>query len=445
LVLPLALPGYVAAYAWLDVMHPAGPVQTRLRDLLGITDIRAIPLPEIRSLGGCILVMGMVLYPYVFLAARAAFRHQGHDQLRAGRSAGAGGWQLFRRIGLPMARPAIAAGAALALMETLNDIGAAEFLGVRTLTVSVYVTWLTRSSLEGAAQIALLLLALVAGVVALERWGRRRDAHGTRPGAPDRRPLSRWRGLAAMLACALPVVLGFVVPASYLAYAAARRVAEFGLPPQLWHWVGSSALLAGLATLLALALALPLGFAARRGGARGAGPLKLAMLGYALPGGVAAVGLIGAFGWLDERGQGLVPVALSGSIAAVVLAYVVRFLAIPAGGMDAAYAGIRRELDWSAQSMGAGEARLLRRVHLPLLRPALAAAALLTFLDAMKELPATLLLRPLNTETLATALYAEASRGTYEEGAVAALALVVVGLGPILLLAAGGRYRGAGR
>lgn len=443
LVLPLALPGYVAAYAWLDVMHPAGPVQTALRRALGLTDPRAIPLPEIRSLGGCILVMGMVLFPYVYLAARAAFRTQGVEVLRAGRAAGAGGWLLFRRIGLPMARPAVAAGAALALMETLNDVGAAEFLGVRTLTVSVYVTWITRSSLEGAAQIALVLLALVAAVVALERWGRVPGAHAVDSSASlQPRPLSWPTGLAAMLACALPVLLGFVVPAGYLLWAAARRVGEFGLPPDLLRWIGNSALLAGLATALALLLALPLAYGARRDtwtrrGRPGMGALllKVGMLGYALPGGVAAVGLIIAFGKLDDLAANWAPVALSGSLGAVVLAYVIRFLAIPASGLDAAYARIRREVDWSAQSMGAGSARLVWRIHLPLLLPALSSAALLTFLDAMKELPATLLLRPLNTETLATALYAEAARGTYEEGAVAALSLVAVGLAPILLLA----------
>jgi iron(III) transport system permease protein len=451
LVLPLALPGYVAAYAWLDVLHPAGPVQIRLRHLLGLTDPRAIPLPEIRSLTGCILVMGMVLYPYVYLAARAAFRTQGSEVLRAGRASGAGGMLLFRRIGLPMARPAVAAGAALALMEALNDVGAAEFLGVRTLTVSVYVTWITRSSLEGAAQIALVLLALVAGVVALERWGRAREGHATtRPEPPERRQLPLPQGLAASLACILPVLLGFMVPASYLLWAAWRRVAEFGLPRELPHWIGNSAMLAAIATALALAAALPLAFGARRDSPsrRRPGPgtvlLKLGMLGYALPGGVAAVGLIIAFGWMDEA-LGLLgrwaPMALSGSVAAVVAAYVIRFLAIPAGGLDAAYARIRREVDWSAESMGAAAGRLLWRVHLPLLLPALSAAALLTFLDAMKELPATLLLRPLNTETLATALYAEAARGTYEEGAVAALALVVVGLAPIVLLGAGGLRR----
>ncbi|WP_202396875.1 ABC transporter permease [Teichococcus coralli] len=446
LVLPLALPGYVAAYAWLDVLHPAGPVQTRLRHLLGLTDPRAIPLPEIRSLAGCVLVMGMVLYPYVYLAARAAFHTQGTEALRAARSCGAAGMLLFRRVGLPMARPAVAAGAALALMEALNDIGAAEFLGVRTLTVSVYVTWITRSSLEGAAQIALVLLALVAGVVAMERWGRARESHAaTRPEAPERQALPWAAGLAATLACTLPVLLGFVVPAAYLLWAAWRRVAEFGLPPDLPRWIASSASLAAMATLLALLAALPLALGARRDSPRRPGPgaalLRLGMLGYALPGGVAAVGLIIAFGWIDDL-LGLLgrwaPAALSGSVAAVVAAYVIRFLAIPAGGLDAAYARIRREVDWSAESMGATAGRLLWRVHLPLLLPALSVAALLTFLDAMKELPATLLLRPLNTETLATALYAEAARGTYEEGAVAALALVVVGLAPIVLLGAGG-------
>ncbi|HWL83332.1 MAG TPA: iron ABC transporter permease, partial [Roseomonas sp.] len=403
LVLPLALPGYVAAYAWLDVLHPAGPVQTRLRALLGLTDPRAIPLPEIRSLAGCILVMGMVLYPYVYLAARAAFRTQGLEVLRAARSCGAGGMLLFRRVGLPMARPAVAAGAALALMEALNDIGAAEFLGVRTLTVSVYVTWITRSSLEGAAQIALVLLALVAGVVAMERWGRAREGHATsRPEAPERQRLPLVAGLAASLACVVPVLLGFVVPAAYLLWAAWRRVAEFGLPPELPHWIGNSALLAAMATLLALLAALPLALGARRDSPRRPGPgaalLRLGMLGYALPGGVAAVGLIIAFGWIDGV-LGLLgswaPTALSGSLAAVVAAYVIRFLAIPTGGLDAAYARIRREVDWSAESMGATAARLLWRVHLPLLLPALSVAALLTFLDAMKELPATLLLRPL--------------------------------------------------
>jgi iron(III) transport system permease protein len=452
LVLPLALPTYVSAYAWLDVLHPAGPVQTGLRGLLGLHDPRAILMPEIRSLPGCVMVMGTVLFPYVYLAARAAFLTQGADLLRAGRGLGCGGWRLFVSIGLPMAWPAIAAGASLALLETLNDVGAAEFLGVRTLTVSVYVTWITRSSLEGAAQIALMILLLVAALLLLDGWARARsrEAQAVRESArPDLRALPLGRGLLASLFCLVPVLLGFVVPASYLVWAAWRRVAEFGLPPELGTWIGNSALLSAVATLLVLPAALFLAFGARgdampdRHGMVDTALLRVSMLGYALPGGIAAVGLIVAFGGLDDltEGMGRWAPALSGTATALVVAYFVRFLAIPAGGLDAAYARIRPQMDWSARSMGARPGRILGRVHLPLLLPALSAAALLVFLDAMKELPATLLLRPFNRETLATALYAEAARGTYEEGAVAALALVVVGLPVIGLLVAGGRPR----
>jgi iron(III) transport system permease protein len=452
LVLPLALPTYVSAYAWLDVVHPAGPVQAGLRALLGLTDPRAIPLPEIRSLPGCVMVMGTVLFPYVYLSARAAFLTQGADLLRAGRGLGSGGLRLFLSIGLPMAWPAIAAGASLALLETLNDVGAAEFLGVRTLTVSVYVTWITRSSLEGAAQIALMILALVAAVLALEGWARARSRGGqvVRESAqPDLRPLPLGPGLLASLFCLVPILLGFVVPGAYLVWAAWRRVAEFGLPPELGTWIGNSALLSACATVLVLPAALLLAAGARgdampdQRNKADATLLRASLLGYALPGGIAAVGLIVAFGGLDDLTEGLgewAP-ALSGTALALVLAYFVRFLAIPAGGLDAAYARIRPQVDWSARSMGAGRGRILGRVHLPLLLPALSAAALLVFLDAMKELPATLLLRPFDRETLATALYAEAARGTYEEGAVAALALVVVGLPVIALLVLGGRQK----
>ena len=456
LILPLALPTYVSAYAWLDVMHPAGPVQSGLRAFLGLTDPRAIPLPEMRSLGGCILVMGSVLFPYVYLAARAAFITQGVELLRAGRGLGAGGWRLFRSIGLPMAWPAIAAGTALALLETLNDVGAAEFLGVRTLTVSVYVTWITRSSLEGAAQIALAILMLVGLLLALDGWARSRARGGQavrEATRPDLRPLPMGSGLLVTALCALPVLLGFMVPAGYLLWAAWRRVAAFGLPPELGNWIANSAGLSAAATLLILPAALLLASNARGDALPGrrevvnTALLRMSLLGYALPGGIAAVGLIVALGAADTLTEGLarwMP-ALSGTAGAVILAYFVRFLAIPAGGLDAAYGRIGPQMDWSARSMGAGRGRLLLRVHLPQLLPALSAAAMLVFLDAMKELPATLLLRPFNRETLATALYAEAARGTYEEGAVAALALVVVGLPVIALLAFGGRERRGAR
>ncbi|CAH2601633.1 Ferric iron ABC transporter, permease protein [Rhodovastum atsumiense] len=442
LLLPLAVPTYISAYAWLDLLHPAGPVQAALRTLWGGSGHGPL-LPDLRSTGGCVLLLGGVLYPYVYLNVRIALASQGAELMNAARSLGASGSMLLWRVGLPMARPAIAVGISLALLEALNDIGASEFLGVRTLTVAISVTWLTRSSLEGAAQLALALLLLVAGVMALERWGRRAAAAapGSRPPAPVR--LRGLPGAAATLACAVPVGLGFAAPAAHLAWSSWTRVAAHGLPAELAAWTGASALLAALAAAATLLGALLVAFCARIG--HGRFPLLLAMLGYAMPGGVIAVGLVVALGGVDTLLQATWPLAaapvLSGSVAAVVLAYLVRFLAIPVGAVDAAYATLGREMDICARSLGARSFTLFARIHLPLLAPALPAAALLVFIDAMKELPATLLLRPLNLETLATALYGEAVRGTYEDGAVAALAIVAAGLVPVVLLARVARFR----
>lgn len=442
LLLPLAMPTYIVAYAYLDVLHPLGPVQSGLRALLGLARPSDLSFPEIRSLGGCALLLGFVLYPYVYLNARAAFAMQSADVLDAARTLGANGPALFLRVAVPLAWPAVAVGLGLALMETLNDVGAAEFLGVQTLTRAVYVTWVTRGSVEGAAGIALVMLVLVGGLVALERLARRRTSHASAGSADaSRRVLGRVKAPLAACACALPVLIGFAVPALHLVGAAWRRVAEAGLPPALGAWVGSSALFAAIATVAALGAGLLLAFAMRVAG-RG-DLLRLASLGYALPGTVIAVGLLSPLGALDNAlddaarvvagiGIGLV---LSGSGAALVLAYVIRYLAIPAGGLEAGYAKLPAALDDAGRTFGATDGQLLARIHLPLLSPALGAAALLTFIDCMKELPATLILRPLNVETLATAVFGEASRGTYEDGAVAALAIVLFGLLPVALLA----------
>ena len=439
LLLPMAMPTYIAAYAYLDVLHPVGPIQTALRFVLGITDPRGLQLPDIRSLGGCILVTSLVLYPYVYLNARVAFAGQAADAIWAARTVGAGGLKLFLRIGLPLARPAVAVGLGLALMEALNDVGAAEFLGVRTLTVSIYVTWLTRGSLEGAAQIALVLLALVL-LLSMERWGRRGVVFVGDPKPADPRPLTGWRAWAATTACLLPILIGFAIPATHLGWKAWERVSAFGLPADLASWAANSAYYAGWAALLTLALGLAIAFAARQGGGL---LLRLGSMGYAMPGGVAAVGLIIGLGWVDD---GLDAVSrlltganaawvLMGSGAVLVLAYSIRFLAIPAGGLDAAYARLGEDFDSAARGLGCGTWRLLGQIHLPMLRAPLAAAGLIVFVDAMKELPATLLLRPINVETLATALYGEAVRGTYEDGAVAALALILIAVLPAILLA----------
>ena len=453
LLLPLAVPAYIAAYSYVDLLHPVGPVQSAIRATLqaafGLAPREVPRLPDIRSLGGCILVSGCVLYPYVYLNARAAFAGQAADALWAARSVGATGLRLFLRIGLPMARPAVAVGLSLALMDALNDVGASEFLGVRTLTVSVYVTWLTRASLEGAAQIALVLLGVVVLLLAIERWGRRYYVFtgDGRPGEPQR--LTGARAWLASLACAVPVLLGFVFPVGHLAWNAIERVVAFGLPHDLAGWIANSAWYSSWAAIITMGGGLTLAFSARVSGRSAL--LRVGALGYALPGGVAAVGLIVALGGIDDVIDALSRLltgtmmawSFLGSGFALVLAYVIRFLAVPASGLDAAYDTLGRDYDWAARGLGCRTCRLLTRIHLPNLISPMGAAGLIVFIDAMKELPATLLLRPVNVETLATALYGEAARGTYEDGAVAALALVAVAMLPAALLASSSGLGGA--
>ncbi len=447
LLLPLAVPTYIVAFAYLDLSHPLGPLQTALRAMLGYDSPRDFRLPDLRSLPACIVLLGLVLYPYVYLCVRAMFAVQAASLVEAARSLGVGGVALFVRVALPLARPAIAVGAALVLLETLNDIGASEFLGVKTLTVAVYTTWVSRSDLPGAAQIALAMLAMVMLALALERHGRRRQRYAAvgrpRPLAVQR--LHGGRALLATAACALPVLLGFVAPAAHLAVEAAARLRGDGISPQLWASAGNTLRIAALATATTLAAALVLVWAtrlanARRRGTAAAAALRVGSLGYALPGTVLAIALLIAAAGAD-RALGMLSDAaplLMGSLSLLVLACTVRFLAIATGGLEAGMARIPSSLDQAARGLGAGPSASLLRVHLPLLRPALAAAAMLVFVDAMKELPVTLMLRPLNVDTLATWLYAEAARGTYEEGAVAALLIVLAGLPAVLLLAMSG-------
>ena len=444
LLLPLAMPTYIVAFAYLDLLHPLGPVQGALRWLLGYDSPRQWRLPDLRSMAGAVFVLGLVLYPYVYMTARAMFMTQPAHLLEAARSLGETRWGAFRRVALPLARPALAVGLSLALLEALNDIGASEFLGVNTLTVAVYTTWITRSDLAGAAQIACAMLAVVVLLVLLEQHGRRHQRFGS---AQRMRAISprRLRGAAAWAACAagwLPVLLGFAAPAAYLAWESAKRL-------RLGHGV-SAGLLSSLFNTLTLALGvtvvavlagLVVAWAVRATASTvrtSRWPARLASLGYALPGTVLAIGLLtpalAADAWL-ARSLGLPGLPLMAFGVVLVMACVIRFLAMPVGSVEAGLARIPPALEQAARSLGETPLGALRRVHLPLLRPALAAGALLVFVDAMKELPATLLLRPANFDTLATWLYAEAARGTYEEGALAALAIVLAGLLPVAWLA----------
>lgn len=446
LLLPLAMPTYIIAYAYLDLLHPIGPVQTVLRDWLGYASPRDFRLPDIRSMTGCVILLGFVLYPYVYITVRAVFLMQAASLVEAARTLGTRPLALFRRVALPMARPAIAVGASLALMEALNDVGASEFLGVRTLTVAIYTTWITRSDLAGAAQLALAMISVVVILVVAERWARKRQRYAATASAPRRMqpiPVRGARGLALLVVGSLPVWVGFVAPAAYLVHAAVQRVQFAGFSPYLLNGAITTISLALAATLLTIVTGLIVAYAVRvRPGRTARGLQRVASLGYAVPGTVLAIGLLsplmlvdGLIADLAEHWLGIsTGLVIMGSGAAIVLAYAARFLAIPAGSVDAGLSRVPVSLDAAARTLGHGDGAVLRRVHLPLLRPALAAAALLVFVDCMKELPATLLLRPLNVDTLATLLYAEAARGAYEDGAVAALLIVLAGLLPVALL-----------
>jgi len=451
LLLPLAVPTYIIAFAYLDLWHPIGPIQTVIRTLLGYDSPRQFRLPDLRSIYGAIFVLGFVLYPYVYLSTRAMFMTQAASLLEAARTLGAGPAAVFTRVALPLARPAIAVGVSLALLETLNDIGASEFLGVQSMTVSIYSTWITRSNLAGAAQISLAMLVLVVALILLERHGRKRQRYAN---TQRMRPMRarRLTGVAAVVAVALgwiPVVIGFVLPALYLVSESVKYLHVTGhVSDQLIASAVNTVVIAVVATVITVAAGLTVAWAGRsvRESAR-VNPMRacarIASLGYAVPGTVLAIGLLAPLAALDGVLDSIVDVLtgyapgliLMGSTGGLLIAYTLRFLAVSTGALEAGLARIPASLEQASRLLGETGTGTLKRVHLPLLRPALAAAALLVFVDAMKELPATLLLRPMNFDSLATWLYAEAARGTYEEGAIAALAIVAVGLAPVILLA----------
>lgn len=452
LLLPLAVPTYIIAFAYLDLWHPIGPVQSLLRDLLGYTSPREFRLPDVRSLAGAICLLGFVLYPYVYLSTRFMFITQAAGMIEAARILGETPYGVVTRVALPLARPAIAVGVSLALLETLNDIGASEFLGVQTLTVAVYTTWVTRGDLAGAAQIALSMLLIVVFLIQMEKQGRIRQRYAT---VQRMRPmqltvLKGWRRWLAVALGWTPVVIGFLAPAGYLAVEAYKRLDGSALiSSQLTDAAINTLVISAVATALTLTCGLVVAWSARRvrESSRAQSPVqwlaKATSLGYAVPGTVLAIGLLAPLLWLDQVLAWLAALAggqvsgllVMGSAAGLLIAYIIRFLAIAVGSIEAGLARIPPSIEHAARLLGRSPVQTLRTVHLPLLRPALAAAALLVFVDTMKELPATLLLRPLNFDTLATWLYAEASRGTYEEGAVAALLIVLVGLIPVILLA----------
>jgi iron(III) transport system permease protein len=386
-----------------------------------------------------------VLYPYVYITARASLIAQSVCILEVSRTLGRTATQTFWEVALPLARPALAAGVALALMETLNDIGAVEFFGVRTLTVAIYDTWLDRNNLAGAAQIACVMLLFVFTLLVLELAlrGTRRFHHTTDKyrRLPEERLEGR-RGALAGLACAMPVLIGFVVPAAILLHDASAHLAS-GLAPAFWQAALNSLLLSAAAAALAVGFAVVLAYARRQTRSKLVqGASTIPAISYAVPGTVLAIGLLiplaGFDNFVDSLARSLFGVStgllLSGTAFAIVLAYTIRFLAASLGAVEAGLSKVSRNIDAAARSLGATLGAMLFKLHLPLLRPALGAAALLVFVDSMKELPATLLLRPFNFDTLATQVFTLVSLYRYEEAGLSALTIVLASLAPVLLL-----------
>jgi iron(III) transport system permease protein len=444
-LIPMAMPGYIVAYAYVDFLSYAGPLQTWLRGIFGWASPSDYWFPEIRSMGGAIFVLSMVLYPYVFLTARASFIRQPATQLEVARALGQTPWGAFRTVALPLARPGIAVGVSLALMECLNDIGAAGFFGVRTLPLGIYTTWLSQGNLGGAAQISAVMLIFIFALVWVERAARRQQSFvlpSQRPRQPDRIRLNGWRRWLAVCVCLFPILVGFVIPGLVLLSFAVSRLHDAVSLPYL-KAVGHSLLLASFAAAIAVGLGLILGYANRmtRSGLTKR-VIRVAGMGYAIPGTVLGIGVLIPLAGFDNALDSFMRdtfgistgLLLSGSITAIIFAYVVRFLAVSFGAIESGLQKVTPNVAAAARTLGRGPMGAFIEVHLPLLRPALVSAALLVFVDCMKELPATLILRPFDFETLATTVFMLASLDQLEESALPALTIVAAGLLPVILL-----------
>jgi iron(III) transport system permease protein len=436
LMLPMAMPAYVLAFVVLGLFDFSGPLQQGLREWLG----SSFSFIDIRSEFTVITVLILVLYPYVYMLSRSAFLAQSSDVMEAARVLGASSWGAFFRVALPMARPAIVAGASLAIMETLADFGTVAVFNYDTFTTAIYKSWFGFFNLQAAAQLASLLLLFVALSLMAEKHSRgsRRYVQGARLQHRFRYPLKAWQKLGALGLCTLVLLVAFVAPLTQLLL----WMIEEGLSmldqryfDLMWHTLLLGAMAAGLTVSLALLLA----FSRRDAGKRFRAFSSVATLGYALPGSVLAVGVVLSFAEIDRYVfipvQALLgfdkPTLLVGSVMALLAAYWVRFLAVAHGPVEAGLMRIRRSIPEAARSLGAGRGQVFWQIYLPMLRPGLLTAAVLVFVDVMKEMPATLLLRPYGWDTLAVRIYELTSEGEWERAALPAISLVLVGLLPV--------------
>lgn len=457
LLLPLAAPAYILAYTYTELLEFYGPIQSSLRHLFGWERASDYWFPHVRSLGGAALMLILVLYPYVYLLVRSAFLNQSTVTLEASRSLGCGPWRSFWQVALPLARPAIVAGTSLALMETLNDYGTVQYFAVDTFTTGIYRTWFNMGERIAACQLAACLMAFVFAIIWLELWSRGQSRYYqtvSQYQAINPYSLQGWRSIVALGACLLPIILGLLVPGGVLVnlmlapgtpatdsnddFASATNPNE-----HFWEFAGHSLLLAGITAALGVAIAVIVAYGVRL---RPNWLMKLSAqitsLGYAVPGSVIAVGILVPLGsfdntldaWMRSTFGISTGLLLSGTIVALVFAYLVRFLAVSLGSVQTALLKIKPSMDDAARSLGYSTLSTLSKIHLPLIRSGLLTAAVLVFVDVMKELPATLIVRPFNFDTLAVRVYNLASDERLAEAAAPALAIVLVGLVPVILL-----------
>jgi iron(III) transport system permease protein len=445
LLLPLAVPAYVIAYLYTDLLEYAGPIQRSLRMIFGWQLARDYWFPNIRSMGGAVLMMGLVLYPYVYLMARASFLEQSPHLNDVSRLMGKTRFKTFLFVSLPIARPAIAVGVALALMETMNDFGTVDFFAVHTLTAGLFDVWLNMNNLGGASQIALTMLTFVLILLGLEYSGRRRTGFYQKSGRFSKRQRvnlnKKWRWVAFLI-CFLPVLFGFLIPLAMLIDYSIRYF-EQSWTSEFRTYAFNSVFVSFIAALVCSTVAILISYSRRLEQKNVLRTLsKLASLGYAVPGAVLAVGVVIPLAKLDNSidsffrenldfSTGLI---FSGTTFALILTYVIRFLAISIGSVESSFSKVPTSIDMASRTLGHPPLRTLRLFHIPLIKSGVLTAALIVFVDCMKELPATLLLRPFNFETLATHVYLFASDEMIERSALGALFIVIVGLIPVIVL-----------
>jgi iron(III) transport system permease protein len=445
LILPMAVPAYLMAYTYTDFLAYTGPVQSMIRDLTG-WGLGDYWFPNVRTIGGAIVMMSFVFFPYVYLLTRAAFLEQSSSLLEASRSLGATPFQSFYKIALPLARPSIAAGMALALMETLNDFGTVDYFGVQTFTTGIYRTWFGLGERAAAAQLAGFLMIFILFLILLERWSR--NKMNLKQGGSGRFKrlhvyhLNGWKAWASTLFCSLPVLAGFLIPTAILVD---MMIANFdaAVDARFFQYSFNTILVALLAGVLALAVALIMAYGVRLN----PNPFtrmstRIGSMGYAIPGSVIAVGILIPFGWLDNTvdawfrstfgiSSGLI---LSGTIFALIFAYLVRFLAVAFNTVEASLGKITPNMDEAAEGMGYSFGKILGKIHIPMMSGSLFAAIMLVIVDVIKELPATIIVRPFNFDTLAVQVYRLASDERLAESSGAALAIILVGLVPVFIL-----------